>query len=162
MTASSQSNVAYSNPGGPFRATSQQGFTLLELMIVIGIIGILAAIAIPSYENSIVKSNRKAMTGCMLEAAQFMERFYTTNLRYDQTTGGTAVALPALGCATDLSASYTLALAPAPGVTTYTIQATPIGRQLGKDTLCGVLTIDQTGAKTEAGTATAPEDCWAR
>ncbi|MEO8001789.1 MAG: type IV pilin protein [Arenimonas sp.] len=161
MTISLQSSVASSDKGGLIRATSQRGFSLLELMIVVAIIGILAAIAIPSYENSVVKTNRKAMTGCMLEAAQFMERFYTTNLAYNVTTGGVANAMPALSCRTDLVTSYTMTLS-VMTATTYTVRATPIGRQLSKDTLCGVLTVDQTGAKTESGTAATATECWSK
>lgn len=143
----------------------QAGFTLLELMIVIAIVGIIGVIAVPSYENSIVKSNRKAATACMLEASQFMERFYTTNLRYDQTAAATpvTVAMPTLGCRTDLASSYSIAFQAAPTASAYTIQATPVGRQLAKDTNCLILRIDQTGAKSVTGSLSAtPNDCFSK
>ena len=75
------------------KASSIQGFTLIEVMIVVAVIGILAAIAYPSYQESVTKTRRSAAQGCLVEMAQFMERFYTTNMRYDQTAAGVAVAL---------------------------------------------------------------------
>jgi type IV pilus assembly protein PilE len=142
---------------------SEKGFTLIELVIVIGIVGILVAIAIPSYESSVVKSNRKAAAGCMLEASQFMERFYTTNLRYDQDLAGAAVSMPALSCRTDLTSSYTIAFQATPTTTAYTVQATPLGRQLAKDPGCLIMRIDQTGAKSVTGSLLAtPNDCFAK
>ena len=58
------------------------GFTLIEVMITVAIIAVLTAIAYPSYESHVTKTRRAAAAGCLLERAQFMERFYTTNLSY--------------------------------------------------------------------------------
>ena len=64
----------------------EAGFTLIELLIVIAIIGILAVIAVSTYQDQIVKSRRAAAAACLQEGAQFMERYYTTNLTYANAT----------------------------------------------------------------------------
>ena len=140
------------------------GFTLIELMIVVAIIAILAAIAYPSYINYITKTHRVAAEGCLSEYANYMERYYTTNLRYDQDTSATPVlnTLPMFDCATpqQTGANYKYQFAAnSPTQTGYTIQAVPINAQLTRDTLCGTLTLDQTGARTDSGTGTV-DQCW--
>jgi type IV pilus assembly protein PilE len=135
-----------------------RGFTLVEVIIVVLIISVLAAIAYPAYQDSVMRTRRNAVKACMSEASQFMERFYTTNLRYDQTAAGVAVALPACAAGTDVTNHYNVTLA-AVARTTYRIQATPIGLQAVKDTKCGVLGIDNTGNKTKTGTETV-DICW--
>lgn len=135
------------------------GFTLIELMIVVAIVAIIAAIAYPSYQNHITKTRRGAAASCSLEAAQFMERFYTTNLRYDTDQAGTAVALPQTQCANELGDHYTFALA-AVAANSYSITAAPKGGQAARDTKCGTLTLDQTGKKGIKGTATKVDECW--
>jgi type IV pilus assembly protein PilE len=154
--------------------TESSGFTMLELMIVVAIIAVLAAIAIPSYQNYVVKTNRSAAEGCMSEYANYMERFYTTNLRYDETpaTAGSASAVAvanpvtttpptlALDCATTSQTgnNYTYTV-PAVSTTGYTVQATPINAQLTRDTQCSTLKLNQIGTRTSTGTGTLTQ-CW--
>ncbi|HQT42662.1 MAG TPA: type IV pilin protein [Halothiobacillus sp.] len=145
-----------------------QGFTLIELMIVVAIIAIIAAIAYPAYINSVTKTNRAAAKGCLSEHANFMERYYTTNLSYYKDTSGAVIGggptLPALGCDTDsgMNTKYAFSFSVAPTAAspnTYTIQAVPKGVQATRDTQCGTLTLDQAGTRTESGTGTLA-DCW--
>lgn len=134
------------------------GFTLVELLIVIFIIAVLAAIVYPSYVNSMVRVRRDTAKTCLMEAAQFMERFYTTNLRYDQTLAGVPVALPPCSSGADVVNFYNFTL-PAVAQRTFTLRATPLGAQAARDTLCGTLGTNNTGDKTKTGTGTI-DDCW--
>lgn len=134
------------------------GFTLVELLIVVFIIAVLAAIVYPSYMDSMVRVRRDSAKTCLTEVGQFMERFYTTNLRYDQTLAGVAVALPPCSSGADVANFYTVTLA-AVAQRTYTLQATPQGAQATRDTLCGTLGLNNTGVKSEGGSGTV-DDCW--
>ncbi|MBU6249167.1 MAG: prepilin-type N-terminal cleavage/methylation domain-containing protein [Xanthomonadaceae bacterium] len=135
------------------------GFSLIELMIVVAVIAILAAIAVPSYMKYTIRTHRTAAESCLSEYANYMERYYTTNMRYDQDTAGTALTLPTLGCKTDTASEYNYQFASGePTQTTFNVQAVPIGNQLAKDTQCGTLSINQTGQRTASGTD--PTSCW--
>lgn len=162
------------NRVGRIGGGSSAGFTLLELMVVVAIIAILAAIAIPSYTKYVTKTNRAAAEGCLSEYANYMERYYTTNLRYDSApaSSGTAANTPnpittspatvKLDCAapsqTGNNYSYTV---PAVSATAYTVQAAPVtgSAQATRDTQCANLTLDQKGTRNISGTGTVAQ-CW--
>lgn len=136
------------------RARLQAGFTLVELMIVMAVIGILTAIAYPSYQSYVVRTNRAVATGCLQEMAQHMERRYTTTMAYDSVA-----TLPVLTCTGEVTGRYTFAFATGqPTGTTYAIEAIPAAAQ-ASDTRCATLGLSQLGAKTISGTGTVNE-CW--
>ncbi|MEO7242545.1 MAG: type IV pilin protein [Variovorax sp.] len=134
-----------------------RGFTLIEVMIVVAIVGILTAVALPSYQAYVVRTHRAGAGACLTELAQFMERVYTTNLRYDQNNSS-ATVLPATQCQTDLNGRYTFAIAAA-AVSTFSLTATPQGAQASADTGCATLSMSQTGAKGVSGGDTVAH-CW--
>ena len=128
------------------------GFTLLELMIVVAIVGILANIAYASYSSSVAKSRRNAAQGCLMEQAQYMERVYTTSMSYANATLPLAADQQ---CQADLSAQYTFSL-PTASLTAsgFAVQAQAVGAQATADASCATMTVVQTGARTPTS------DCW--
>ena len=137
----------------------QAGLTLIELMVAVCIVGILTMIAYPNYSSYVMRSKRNLATACLQEAAQYMERFYTTNLRYDQTaTTSIAVSLPTTACIQDLNGRYVLSIASV-SANAFALKATPQGAQATADTQCGTLGLSQAGTKTITGTGTVAA-CW--
>lgn len=143
-------------------ASHAHGFTLIEVMIVVVIVAILAAVAYPSYTQYVQRARRAEAHSTLLQAAQFMQRFYAAHNRYDiELDGSTAVALPSSLQQTPASgtASYAIALdADALAAGTYTLVATPQGPQT--DDACGSLTLTHTGAQGITGTETTVAQCW--
>jgi type IV pilus assembly protein PilE len=132
----------------------QQGVTLIELMIVVIIVGILAAIAYPSYIKYVTKSNRSAAESFLLTVANKQEQYMLDARQYANDPG----ALTTLNLTTpsEVSSHYTISVSADNSATppSYTITATPTGTQLTNDTDCPSLTLDQSGAKTPTS------GCW--
>lgn len=145
------------------------GFTLIELVIAMVIIGILTAIAIPSYVAYIQRSNRAEARGQLLALAHWMEKWRTQNGRYDDpanpgnpppTIPATMLQSPPTGPAKYNIGFQALPL-PQPTATTYVLEATAIG-SMSSDA-CSTLAIDQTGARTfTTGGGGTQEICWGR
>ncbi|HSH53585.1 MAG TPA: type IV pilin protein [Methylotenera sp.] len=123
----------------------QKGFTMIELMIVVAIIGILAAIAYPSYQNYVIKGKRNAAQAFMLDISN-RERQYLLDAR------AYTDSLPNLGITTlpaEVSPSYDITITVGASAPSFTITATPIaGTAQASD---GDLTLDDTGTKTPSG-----------
>jgi type IV pilus assembly protein PilE len=154
-----------------------RGFTLIEVMIVAAIVAILAAIAYPSYQDSVRKSRRADAKSILLQAGQFMERFYTENFCYSNlrnpVTGaictGPAVALPLTQSPTTGTPYYIITLPPATLTpTAFILTATPQAAGGQNQDRCGGLTgptlnLNQAGQKGVNGAFNTPaiiQDCW--
>jgi len=121
------------------------GFTLIELMITVAVVAILAAIAIPSYQDQVRKSRRAQVKADLVESGQVLERWRTVKNTYSGTVPGVLAQSPRTG-----TAQYTIALT-AQTSGTYLLTATPTATSGQNNDTCGVLTLNQAGAKTSKG-----------
>lgn len=135
-----------------------QGFTLIELMIVVAVIGIIAAIAFPSYNAQMTKTRRADAKTCLVDAAQRQEDFFYRGNTYSTTLTDLGYAAGTVNCGDD--ANYTLtAAAGGSGIgSSYILTATRANAQAG-DALCGNFTLSSTGVKGVTGSLPA-SSCW--
>ncbi len=128
------------------RIDGEAGFTLIELMIVVAIVGILAAIAYPAYTSQVMKSQRTDAKTALMTAAQNLERCFT---EYNAYNNGACPAVPA----SSPEGYYTITVATT--ASTYTLTAAPASGAVMNDTQCGTFTLNYLGVQTPAGS-----QCW--
>lgn len=131
---------------------SMRGITLIELMIVVVVVGILAAIAYPSYQNQVRKTKRADGKAELMETAQELERCYTRFGRYND--GNCDVAFPITS-----PEEHYVVTAPTLTAVSFTLDATPQGPQ-ADDAECGVLRLTSTGVQGSQGGNADPNECW--
>ncbi|MBX9870187.1 MAG: prepilin-type N-terminal cleavage/methylation domain-containing protein [Burkholderiaceae bacterium] len=139
---------------------SNDGFTLIELMIVAAIVAIIAAIAVPSYVQQVARSRRADAQAVLLESAQWLERFYTQNNNYDA-----AATFPAAGLSFSprtnnaSTAFYRIDLVlPGANSQTFTLTATRINAMASD--ACGNFVLNSVGQRSLVSNTRT--DCWAR
>jgi type IV pilus assembly protein PilE len=142
----------------------QQGFNLIELMIVVAIVGIIAAIAYPSYQEQMRKTRRADCSGALASLASTMERYFTVNNTYEGAgAAGGDTGTPTIfsaSCPVDGgAATYNLTIQAA-DASTFEVRAAPTGIQANDK--CGTLTLTNTGLKgiTGAATGMTRDLCW--
>jgi len=165
------------------RGARQRGFSLIELMFVVAIIGVIAMVAVPAYTKQIQKNQRAVAKARLAQAAQLLERFYSDNNSYFvdasggnltvSTTNSTVAGFALLmrvpsgttvysGSNNETTSAYTITLATATA-NNYVLTATVVPTNAQSADLCGNLTLTNTGVKGVTGTdpnaATVP-NCW--
>ena len=142
----------------------QSGFTLIEAMITLVILGILAAMVYPTYRDYVVRTHRDLAKSAMLQVLDRQEQFFIDNKTYANTVtalgfADNPFAIDNTGksvAATAGNRVYTIGLADATA-TGFTIRAVPQLRQATEDTECGTLSVTNQGIKSASGTGSR---CW--
>jgi type IV pilus assembly protein PilE len=139
-----------------------RGFTLIELMVVVAVVAILSAVALPSYLRYVNRTHRGDAAAKLEEARSYMETFYGANqYNYAVTVAGAPVQLPpsvavAPAGAVGTQIRYNISFQGAPTRNTFVLRAVPVNAQATDE--CGTLTLDQAG--TRGVTQSSVANCW--
>lgn len=134
------------------RTSPPLGFTLIEVMIVVAVIGILTAIALPSYQEYVRRGHRAEARAGLLQAAQWLERVATATGVYP--TSGFPTALQSVQ-----GGRYAISLESASDCA-YLLKATPQGAQTGDK--CGTFTLTQANDRAVTDATATLDECWGR
>ncbi|KPV97249.1 Fimbrial protein precursor [Pseudoalteromonas sp. P1-9] len=129
------------------------GFTLIELMVVVAIIGILTAIAYPSYVDYLYKGSRAEAMSSLLDIANRQEQFYADNHKYTASLSDLGVI------STSDSGLFTLTLTS--DGSSFSVTASPLDYPATKDPECSGFKINELGQKTATGSG-GNNTCWNR
>lgn len=164
-------NSKYANGRNFMAKAGNRGFTLIELMLVIVVVGVLAAIAYPSFIEQIQKAKRSDAKQALFDVAAKLEQYYQDNKGYPSTVGGDDMTTLGYGANPfeSIEGYYDISFVSSTG-TAYTIQAVPARKQI-KDKnchlepppeppCCGIYRLNQLGAKTVADATLSADRCW--
>lgn len=132
-----------------------KGFTLIEMLIVVVIIAILAAIALPSYRQYGVRAHRTDAQRALMDLAGRQERYYYSNNAY-------ADSLNELAANSSIGGTYYTVSVASASSTDFTVTATAVGTQKRDDDLCQTLSLDRAGVQQSTGSTTNAPSCWGK
>jgi type IV pilus assembly protein PilE len=138
-------------------AHRSRGVTLIELMVVLGLLGVLLRVALPSYEQYVQRGHRGQARSTLMQAGQWLERAATAQGTYPATGQIPADLLKVEGARYTVTAVTT--------ATSFTLTATPSGPQAAD--ACGVFRLDHTGQRSQVQVPgqrppLTADECWAR
>jgi len=135
----------------------RRGFTIIELLIVVAVIGVLAAIAMPMYRDYVVRANRSDAIIALTELANLQEKFYSNEFSYTSTISD--LNYPTVSPEGWYQLSVTTG-----AVVDYTLTATPAGTQDTDDDTCQQFTLNSFGqrAAEDGGGNDTTQECWNR
>ncbi|MEM9171235.1 MAG: type IV pilin protein [Pseudomonadota bacterium] len=139
--------------GAALNPSRMAGLTLVELLLVVVIVAILASIAVPGFQDQMMKTRRTDGKSMLLRTQQALERCYTRFSAYNDANCN--VVLPA----NSNEGFYIVSAVGGINATNYTLQAVPQGAQAA-DGVCGVLRITSTGLQGSLGTNADANNCW--
>jgi len=140
------------------RVKSSRGFTLIEIMITVVIIGILAAIGLPAYQNYVLRAGRTEGQAALMDISARLEQFYLGNKTYTTDITGTTTGLNTKDETESNRYDIDVQACPAGNIATcYLITATAVNAQAA-DATCATLTLNSSDVKGASGTD--PDACW--
>jgi type IV pilus assembly protein PilE len=134
------------------------GFSLVELLVVLVIMGVLSAVALPAYTRYVQRGHRTEAMAALLESQHFMERYYSANGQYLSPANAVPLLPQRLqGIPSQGTVRYQLSVREATQ-NSYVLQAVPEGSMAGD--VCGSLTINQTGLRGVLNSTRSVAECW--
>ena len=151
-------------PIAPIRFRKAKGFTLIEIMVTVAIVGILAAIALPNYTSYVARARRADARAQLVQAAQFMQRYFSANDSYTTNRAGVTVnvidAIPGSikQSPSDGAAVYQLSVSAT--ASAYTLTMAPVSGGVAATDACGSFTLTSTGIRDRTGSGLTKDACW--
>ncbi len=151
-------------PIAPIRFRKAKGFTLIEIMVTVAIVGILAAIALPNYTSYVARARRADARAQLVQAAQFMQRYFSANDSYTTNRAGVTVnvidAIPGSikQSPSDGTAVYQLSVSAT--ASAYTLTMAPVSGGVAATDACGSFTLTSTGIRDRTGSGLTKDACW--